>query len=544
MSETKILFIADLNYTGYGIATYNLLKNLRNKCEIHYLGINNTNNYQNIDELKNLENITIHYIKDVRKYNELIGLDVIIDVVNNVKPDIIISFNDNHIIYDHFNEIIDKKRKEEEGEKKKPKLVGYMPIDCEFILNDYFKNLENKTDYFITINNFSKNILENTGIKKDIFILEHIVLDLTSYCSLSKIECRKYIFEKYGYKNNGDNEDYRDYFIILNFNNIQERKRLDITIDAFYEFYKKYPNDKIILILKKNENLNRYIDKYINNIIYKDFLKHIIFIDISVQLSFNELSILYNSVDLGINTSVGEGWGLIPCEHAIFGVPQLIPDNTCSRELFENSFYIETELLPYGYSHLKINKEFMNSTCICVAQIKKAENNNIIYLKNSESIDIVQNSCYNILINKHNNSTNVYGVNGLIIFNYITDNINNIKWFKEVEESEEYEYIQIFYMSGEWLNDLQYYDPEILLKIINKEKYFEIKCHKKFELNLFLFKCRVPKIDSLCQLIEMYYNNSNLRYEIGLYQKKLMENKYNKLTIQDKFNEIIKKILL
>ena len=46
------------------------------------------------------------------------------------------------------------------------------------------------------------------------------------------------------------------------------------------------------------------------------------------------LNIIYNAADIGINTSMGEGWGLVSFEMASLGIPQIVPNFSSYPELF------------------------------------------------------------------------------------------------------------------------------------------------------------------------------------------------------------------
>lgn len=51
-------------------------------------------------------------------------------------------------------------------------------------------------------------------------------------------------------------------------------------------------------------------------------------------LSDPDLNRLYNACAIGLNTSAGEGFGLVSFEHAAVGVPQVVPDHAALRELW------------------------------------------------------------------------------------------------------------------------------------------------------------------------------------------------------------------
>ena len=46
------------------------------------------------------------------------------------------------------------------------------------------------------------------------------------------------------------------------------------------------------------------------------------------------LNLLYNACDVGINTSMGEGWGLVSFEHGAAGAAQIVPDHSACAEIW------------------------------------------------------------------------------------------------------------------------------------------------------------------------------------------------------------------
>ena len=51
---------------------------------------------------------------------------------------------------------------------------------------------------------------------------------------------------------------------------------------------------------------------------------------------------------IGINTSMGEGWGLVSCEHGAAGAAQVVPDHTGCAELWRG----RGELIPVARSYV------------------------------------------------------------------------------------------------------------------------------------------------------------------------------------------------
>jgi glycosyltransferase involved in cell wall biosynthesis len=52
-------------------------------------------------------------------------------------------------------------------------------------------------------------------------------------------------------------------------------------------------------------------------------------------LTIEQLNKVYNAADIGLNTCIGEGWGLVNSEHGSVGVAQVVPDHTSLAEIFD-----------------------------------------------------------------------------------------------------------------------------------------------------------------------------------------------------------------
>jgi glycosyltransferase involved in cell wall biosynthesis len=49
------------------------------------------------------------------------------------------------------------------------------------------------------------------------------------------------------------------------------------------------------------------------------------------------LNDIYNACDVGINTAEGEGWGLVSFEHASCKKPQVVPNHTACKDIWEEA---------------------------------------------------------------------------------------------------------------------------------------------------------------------------------------------------------------
>ena len=58
--------------------------------------------------------------------------------------------------------------------------------------------------------------------------------------------------------------------------------------------------------------------------------------EVTQCLPVKQLNVAYNCADVGVNTCLGEGWGLVNFEQAATGVAQVVPDHTSLKEIFSS----------------------------------------------------------------------------------------------------------------------------------------------------------------------------------------------------------------
>jgi glycosyltransferase involved in cell wall biosynthesis len=331
----KILWFSDSDGTGYANASHAILSGLIGQFEIYFFVLNSVKDleyhqkampgYKVICYPKNEVILTADDTIPERK--ELIELELysinhIPDCIRKIKPDICFIINDNGFI--------ERISKAIRHSGVKTKIVGYMPIDCESFPRGFFKKQEDLVDNWITMTEFGKREIISTGFKKNVNVLHHPI-DANIFYPLDKFECRKKLF----------GTTWEDTFIILNNNKNQGRKRIDLTVEAFAIFMSRHPHAKVKLLIKEPREILNDRGKDINAVITECKNKYYPLLDQKIiQLkkffSMQELNMLYNACDLNINTTSGEGWGLVSCEAAITGnTAVLVPDNTSHTEIFE-----------------------------------------------------------------------------------------------------------------------------------------------------------------------------------------------------------------
>ncbi len=128
-------------------------------------------------------------------------------------------------------------------------------------------------------------------------------------------------------------------FIVLNPSRPGPRKHVELTIEAFAEFSRDKP-DNVKLCLHqaiRDEQSDANVSTAISRHDIEDRIIWNPFGDDIGPVTDNELNRLYQSCDVGLNTSSGEGWGLVSFEHGATGAAQIVPDHSACSGLWANA---------------------------------------------------------------------------------------------------------------------------------------------------------------------------------------------------------------
>lgn len=125
-----------------------------------------------------------------------------------------------------------------------------------------------------------------------------------------------------------------DTFVFFSGSKNQPRKRLDIIIRAFVHLLTKHADKKVLLmfncgLIDMGWDLKKLYIRLCKENNIKNMEKYIYFCSENIgdsNKNDQELTVIYNATDVGITTSTGESFGLIPFEQSALGVPQIIPN--------------------------------------------------------------------------------------------------------------------------------------------------------------------------------------------------------------------------
>jgi D-inositol-3-phosphate glycosyltransferase len=132
-----------------------------------------------------------------------------------------------------------------------------------------------------------------------------------------------------------DRPGMQDAFLVLNANRHTSRKRLDLTILGFARFAKDKSRDVKLYLHSPFLSPDSCVRRVYCNLMEGKRIFHTPMHE-STHPSVTDdcLNLIYNACDIGLNTSSGEGWGLISFEHAATCAAQIVPAHSSCKELW------------------------------------------------------------------------------------------------------------------------------------------------------------------------------------------------------------------
>jgi hypothetical protein len=336
--KPRLLWVGDSpnSNSGYARVIRELGNNLTKKYNLTVFGINNHMSPY----------IERHYnVIDALDSTGTMGFNKLLMVINSWKPNIIILLNDAAIISGYLKNI------NMLPDNKNIVKIAYLCVDYENILKSQATILDENLDGLFVMTKFAEEECRKAGINKPTYIMPH-GFNKEQFKSIPKKLCIDTLNQMTGSDVFNDNQ-----FIIFSGNKNQIRKRLDITIHSYVYFLKHlwdgYKQPVLLLncgMIDSGWNIlelfRNFVRQYELDIDTEDENKYIMTTTPSSEHpnhSDDFINLLYNVSDIGINTSMGESWGLVNFEHAGVGKPQIISNFSSLNEIFnEGVIKVET----------------------------------------------------------------------------------------------------------------------------------------------------------------------------------------------------------
>jgi glycosyltransferase involved in cell wall biosynthesis len=314
MIMAKILYCGDCGVqTGFGRVAEYLIPALAQEHEVHALAVNWHGDPSEMQKHCQMYPAMVHG-------NDPFGSHRIASIIHSIQPDLVWVTNDIWVALTLWQQA--KPLQEQIGFK----WFVYTPIDSYGLFPDLNATLM-EWDGIATYTQFANNELQRMGYSKPIHVVGHGT-DFTKFFPLDKAQCRREL---------GVPEDA---FIVFNGNRNQPRKRIDLTLKAFIKFAKDKPDARLWLNMGSKDlgwdivPLFKRIGRDEDYDVTGKLILTSPHFSVDNCLPIEQLNKVYNASDVGINTCIGEGWGLVNTEHAATGVAQVVPDHTSLKEIF------------------------------------------------------------------------------------------------------------------------------------------------------------------------------------------------------------------
>jgi D-inositol-3-phosphate glycosyltransferase len=341
-SRPRVRLIAiGYNTSGTGLSRvmHNITRRLADRHEIHFLGIGYSG------EIERDRGLTVYPTNP--KGGDVFAAFQAIELIEEIRPAVVFIMHDIWM-FDYYVRLLGPYR-------DRLRIAAYIPLDGKIRNEDDALSLT-QTDRVLAYTSFGRREFEGAfrrlkakGAARDypaVEVIPHGVdrdrffpfpeLVRASYASAGRVEAKRKVF--------GDEPD----FVVLNASRLDQRKRVDLTVKGFAVFAADKPAN--VRLCLHHAILDAESERELVSLIRE--------CDLGERVSLNplgtrivgdpELNLLYNACDVGINTAMGEGWGLVSCEHGAAGAAQIVPDHTGCADLWRGL----AELIPPAKSYV------------------------------------------------------------------------------------------------------------------------------------------------------------------------------------------------
>lgn len=327
--------------TGFARVLHSLLDRLKDRWEFHHLALNYNGGPHPLD----------WEVYAAGEQGDYFGANRIRELVERLRPRLVFLLNDPWVLGRYIEPLDDF--------QSSLRVVAYSPVDAEYLELPLIGPLH-KLDHLVLYTEFGRRQIEESfaPMRQSVpdfpfprlSVIPHGV-DTELFHPLTsengtpgRIRARQQLFPA--------PDHFQDDFIVLNANRNQPRKRIDLTIMGFAQFARDKPPGVRLYLHMGVEDCGWNVIALARRYGIEDRLILTAVEQYLPAVADPMLNQIYNACDVGINTSLGEGWGLINMEHAATGAAQVVPRHSACEELWtgaavllEPAFSLVTERL-------------------------------------------------------------------------------------------------------------------------------------------------------------------------------------------------------
>lgn len=315
--------------TGLTRVMHSIMRRLANDHEIHYLGIGYSG------EAVRDRGLTIYPTN--AKGGDVYAAFQAKALIEEIDPDIVFILHDIWY-FAHYLRTLGPYR-------GRLKIVCYLPLDGRIANEDDAAPFES-ADRVVVYTDFARKEFEGAfdrlRAKQDggefpgVEVIPHGVdrsrfhplpaLSQAAFASPARAEAKQKVFAGL--------QDAENTFIVLNASRPNKRKRVDLTIEGFAQFAADKPSNvrlclhHALMIEQEREQVHALIERF-------NLQGRVTLNPLGEKVADDAaLNLLYNACDVGLLTSMGEGWGLVSFEHGAAGAAQIVPDHSACAEIW------------------------------------------------------------------------------------------------------------------------------------------------------------------------------------------------------------------
>lgn len=317
----RVLVVSQYGAGGFYRVARSILAPLAGRFEIHYLGIGEPCRSRRED------GIVVHANS---RTGELLG--DLAALAARLRPEVLFVVHALHVVGPICGVFA--------GRRPRPALVAYFPVEGRILRPQTLSPLA-ELDRAVVYNAHARDEVErhlpalDDGVAGSrIEIVPH-GLDHRLFAPLTaagdRERCRRARARLFP-----DRPELAEAFIVLNGNDTVPRKRLDITLWGFADFARDKPPDVYLHLHRAGPGRAEWdeLRTLAARLGIAERLLPASGDGAGGTLSDERLNLVYNACELGVNTSMAEGWGLVSFEHAATGAAQIVPRHSGLEQMW------------------------------------------------------------------------------------------------------------------------------------------------------------------------------------------------------------------
>ena len=260
---------------------------------------------------------------------DLVGAYAVRSRWDEIRPDAVLALNDLWYLK-HYSEQLGPIR-------GSVPMLGYLPLDGRIGRIDAVDGLEGFTSLTTYTQSAARDLtdaLRASGSAMCVEVAGHGV-DLKSFAPAAEIVAADYAVDARMRLAQRYFDLPEPAVVVLNASRPDPRKRIDLTLAGFAEFARDKPAN-VFLCLHHAIASDSFVQPLRDQARALGIQERILWSPSAPgPIEDGALNRLYNACAVGINTALGEGFGLVSFEHAATGAVQLVPDLPSLRELWQ-----------------------------------------------------------------------------------------------------------------------------------------------------------------------------------------------------------------